>query len=91
VRAMYLSDWKGWRQVPPLTSSHLRVGSGDKSNLLQVPVYLRSSKGKQPFSIVFAHVAVAFEHVLTCCSLGPCYCVFFATLSIVLCSVTLPE
>ena len=47
-------------------------------------MYLRPSKGKQILSYVFVPVAVAFEQVLTCCSLGLCYCAVTAALSITL-------
>jgi len=46
VCAVYLSDWKGWSQDPPLPRPHLRVGSEGKSILLQIPAYLRPSKSK---------------------------------------------
>jgi len=36
-------------------------------------VYLRPSEGKQLFSFVSMPVTVAFEQVLTCCSVGSCY------------------
>jgi len=44
-------------------------------------VYLRPSKGKQSLSLISVSMAVAFEQIFICCSLGPC-CV--AVLSIVL-------
>ena len=47
VYAMHLSDQKGWSQDPPLPRPHLSVGSGGKGILLEVPAYLRLSKGKQ--------------------------------------------
>ena len=53
VYAMQLSDWKGWSQDPPLPSLHLRVGSGGEGVLLEIPAYLRPSKGKQLFSLHF--------------------------------------
>ena len=46
LRAMCLSDWKGWSQDQPLPRPHLRVGSGSKGVLLEISVYLRSSEGK---------------------------------------------
>ena len=44
---MQLSNWKGWSQHPPLPRSHLRVGSGGEGIYLEIPVYVRPSKGKQ--------------------------------------------
>ena len=49
VYAMQLSDWQGWSQDPPLPSLHLRLGSGGEGVLLEIPAYLRPSKGKQIF------------------------------------------
>ena len=60
-------------QDPPLPRPHLRAGSGDKDVLMEVPMYLRSSKGKQLLSFVSVPTAVAFEQVFACCSLGLCY------------------
>jgi len=51
--AMYLSDLKGWSQDPPLPRPHLRVGSGGRSILLEIPAYLRPSKGKHFFFFYF--------------------------------------
>lgn len=56
--------------------------------MLGIPAYLRPSKGKQSFSFVFVHVAVASEQVPTCCSLGLCYSVVIAVFSIMLQSYT---
>jgi len=39
LHAMRLSDWKGWSQGPPLTSTYLRVGSEGEGILLEIPVY----------------------------------------------------
>ena len=64
--------------------SLLRVGSGDEGILLEIPVYLRPSKGKQIVFFVYMPTAVAFEQVLTCWSLGLCHFVVIAVLSIVL-------
>jgi len=47
VHAVHLSNQKGWSQYPPLPSPHLRVGSGDKDVLLEMPAYLRLFEGKQ--------------------------------------------
>ena len=69
VYAMYLNDQKVWSQNSPLPRPHLRVGSGGKGVLLVIPVYLRSSEGKQILSFVSVSTAVAFEHILTCCTL----------------------
>ena len=46
VHVMHVSDWKGWSQDPLLPRSHLRVGSGDKSVLFLISVYLRFSEAK---------------------------------------------
>jgi len=46
VHAMQLSDEKGWSQDSPLSRPHFRVGSGSKGILLEIPAYLRPSKGK---------------------------------------------
>ena len=72
MHAMYLNDWKGQSQDPPLPRPHLRVGSGGKGVLLEIHVNLRPFEGKQLLSFVFVSRAVVFELVLTCCSLGPC-------------------
>ena len=53
VHAMYLSDWKGWSQDPPLPRPHLRVGSGGEGILLEIPAYLRPFKAKQILFFVF--------------------------------------
>jgi len=82
--AVHLSDWKGWSQDPPLPGGHLRVGSGGKGILLEVPGYLRLSVGKQSLFFVSASTAVTFGHVLSCYSLGLCYCGAAAVLSIAL-------
>ena len=55
-------------QDPPLPRPHLRAGSGDKDVLMEIPVYLRPSKGKQLLSFVSVPTAVAFEHI---CLLRP--------------------
>jgi len=71
AKAMHLSDWKGWRQDTPFSRSHLRVGSGGLS--LDIPAYLRPSKGKQLFLFIFACVAAAFGLVLIYCSQRLCH------------------
>jgi len=82
VHAMYLRDPKGCSQDPPLPSPHLRVVSGGKGILLEILVYLRPSEGKELLSFIFVPIAVAFEQVLACCSLGPCCSAVIAVLSI---------
>ena len=52
VHAVHLSNQKGWSQDPPLPSPHLRVGSGDRDVLLEIPVYLRLFEGKQLFGFI---------------------------------------
>ena len=71
VHSMNLSDWKGWSEDQLLFRPHLRVGSRGEGILLEILAYLRPSKGKQLLS--FISIAAAFEHNLTCCSLGLCY------------------
>ena len=51
--AMHLSDWEGWSQDPPLPRPHLKVCSGGKGISLEIPAYLRPSKGKQIFFLSF--------------------------------------
>ena len=63
---------------------HLRVDCGGEGVLLDILVYLRLSEGKQLFSFISVPTAVAFEQVLTFCSLGPCCSAVTALLSIVL-------
>jgi len=58
--AVHLSDQKGWSQDPPLPSPHLRVGSGGKVILLEIPAYLRPSAGKQLFFFLVPTVS-AYE------------------------------
>ena len=84
MQAMHLSHQKGWSQDPPLPRPHLRVGSGGKDILLEIPTYLRPSKAKQLLSFISVPTAVAFEQILTCCSLGPCYFAVVTVLSIML-------
>ena len=57
---------------PPLPSPHLRVGSRGIGVLLEIPVYLRPSEGKQILSFVSVLGAVVFEQILTYCRPGPC-------------------
>jgi len=71
-------------QDPPLPRPHLRAGSGDKDVLMEIPVYLRPSKGKQLLSFVSVPTAVAFEHIFACCSLRLCSSATTAALSITL-------
>ena len=84
MHAMNLSDQKGWSQDPLLPRPHLRVGSGAEGIFLEIPVYLRSSKGKQLLSFISASTAAAFEQILTCCSLELCYYTVLTMLSIAL-------
>jgi len=60
VRALQLSEQKGWILTPPLPRPHLRVGSGGKSILLEISAYLRCSGSKYLFS-VSAPIAVVSE------------------------------
>jgi len=80
----FTERWKGWSQDPPLPSPHLRVGSGGEGISLEILAYLRPSEGKQLLSFVSVLMVIAFENILTYCTLGPCYCVITAVLSIVL-------
>ena len=84
VHAVYLSDWKGCSQDAPLPRFHLRVGSGGKGILLEIPVYVRPSEHKQLLSLISVPVAVVFVQTLTCCSLGSCCSAVIAVLSIML-------
>jgi len=81
LHAMYLSDCKGWSQDPLLLRPHLRVGSGGECVLVEIPVYLRSSEGKQLYSFVSASAA-SLGLILTCCSLGLCHSTVIAVISI---------
>ena len=47
VYAMHLNGRKGWDQDPHLPRPCLRVGSRGEKISLEIPVYLRLSKGKQ--------------------------------------------
>jgi len=60
LHAMQLSDQKGWSQNPPLPRPLLRVGSGGEGILLEIPVYLRPSGGKQLFFFIPVSLAFAF-------------------------------
>ena len=71
MHAVHLSDQKGWSQDP---HPHLRIGSGGKGILLEIPAYLRSSKGKQLFfSFVSASTAATLGLILICCSQRFCH------------------
>jgi len=78
VHAVHLSDRKGWSQDPSLPRPYLRVGSGGTGISLEIPAYLRPSKGEQMLSFVSVPMAAAFEHILTCYSLGVCYSAIIA-------------
>jgi len=67
-----------------IPSPHSGVGSGGEGILLEIPAYLRPSKGKQLFSFVSVCMAAVFERILTCYSLGLCYFAIIAVLSIAL-------
>ena len=85
VHAMHLSDQKGWSQDPPLPRPHLRVSSGGKDILLEIPTCLRSSRGKQFFSpfisasvsatlgLVFISTAKDFSTLLLSLYFSSCY------------------
>jgi len=51
VHAMYLSDWKGWSQDPPLPRPCLRECGGE-GTFLEIFAYLRHFEGKQILSFV---------------------------------------
>jgi len=53
VHAMHPSDQKGWSQDAAIPRPHLRVGSGGMAVLLEIPAYLRPSKGMQIFFPLF--------------------------------------
>ena len=73
-----------WNKDSHLPRSHLRVGSGGKGIFLEIPAYLRCSEGKPHLSFISVPMAVAFEQILTCRSLGPCCSAVIAVLSIAL-------
>jgi len=81
LRAMYLCVQKGWSQDPLLPRSCLRAGSGGKSILLKIPVYLRPTEGKR-FSVLCPSLSSWL--VLICSSLGLCLPATIAVLSIAL-------
>lgn len=47
-----------------IPSPHLRIGSGGKGVLLEIPAHLKTSKGKELFSFISASVATAVEQML---------------------------
>jgi len=53
IHTIHLSDWKGWMQDPPRPRPHLRVGSGGKAILLEIPDVLRPFKGMCFFFLCF--------------------------------------
>jgi len=75
---MHLSHQKWWGQVQPSPSPHLSAISGDESILLEIPAYLRPSKGKQLFFLCFCiqHCCTwVYLHLLQPGALLPCcYC-----------------
>ena len=79
-----LSDQKGWNQDPPLLRPHLRDGSGGKGILLEIPMCLRLFRGKQLLSFVSVPMAVMFERICICCSLGLSLLCFLSCYSITL-------
>ena len=60
LHAIHLSNQKGWSQDSPLPRPHLRVGSGGKGTLLEIPAYLRPSKDKQLLPFISVSMAAAF-------------------------------
>ena len=87
MHATHLSDQKGWNQDPPLPRPHLRVGSGGKDTLLEIPAYMSPYEGKQislpspPSSFVSVFTAVL--SISSLCSLPLCYSAIIAPFSIV--------
>ena len=84
-----LSTWGEGRAKPgELRCMHcrpqLRVDRGGEGVLLDILAYLRLSEGKQLFSFISVPTAVAFEQVLTFCSLAPCCSAVTALLSIII-------
>ena len=77
-----VSDQKGWSQDLPHPRPHLRVGSGGKGILLEIPVYVRPSEDKQLLSLISVPVAVVFVQTLTCCSLRSCHSTIITVLSL---------
>lgn len=51
---------------------------------VQIPLYLRPSEGKLLLPFISVSMAVAFEQILSSCSLGPCCTFVIAVLSITL-------
>jgi len=58
VYAIPLHEQVGWSEDPPLPRPHLRVGSGLEDILLEIPVYVRSFRGKQIFFLCFLFAVV---------------------------------
>jgi len=52
--------------------------------LLEIPAYWWPSEDKQLLSFISMPVAVAFEQILACCSLGPCCSAVIGAFSIML-------
>jgi len=82
VYAMQLSDQKGWSQDPPLSRPRLRAGSGGEGISLEVPAYLRPSKGKQLLSFVCGGCTWVYPRLLQPKALPPCChcCAFHRTI-----------
>jgi len=60
VHAMYPSDEEVWSQDAPFPRPHLRVCSGGEGDLLEIPAFVRPSKGKQLFFFISASMTAAF-------------------------------
>jgi len=65
LHTMHLNDWRGLTQAPPFPRPNLRGGSGDEGILLEIPVYLRPSKGKKCFFLCFC---------ISSCCIWACSC-----------------
>jgi len=70
---------------PPLPRPLLRVGSGGRVILLEIPAYLRPSEGKQPFFLCFcvhSCCSWAYPLLLRPTTSPPCYycCAFCSTI-----------
>ena len=72
VHAVSLSDRRVEPQSTPSQTS-FKGWQWSWASLLEIPEYLKLSEGKQLFFYISVPMAVVFEQVLTCYSLGPCY------------------